>query len=1532
MSTRSAGWYADPVTVGAARYWDGRAWTDLVAWGGATRHDPTPLREVERVERRSDATIVSDYLADAARRGVVSRGVADALRLDVEQRLDGVVVAERTPTAAAAAAVRESLPAPEPVATPPISTPVTLPPPASPTTTVSPAQARPVPVAALPRERGRVAHWWSDAHDAVRGDLALHGLAYFGVLLLFAGVSGLIAFSFGEVAPWVRSLAEVLVPTALFLSAWYLSRRGASVVATSLTVLGGAVTPIVVAASLTDGAPLPPDLSGRTLPIVQGIAVLAVAVVMVAVVRRAPSSPLRFIAGPALWLAAGLAAGAARDPVPAGYDAARPDSLQLAVIMAALTLTVLSCSWRRMPSALAGATRTIALPAAGIVYVVELIVAGNEGWPLASTLVVGGAVLFLLEFLADRFSAYITSSLQFVVVAVGAARLAATTEPAWVAVGAALALLALAEYAGWRRPAPPVETAGLVLAGTASLLTLTESAAAAVAFGVLTLWGTWRHARPAAWFPVDDEFGVVAAVAAAVTTAALWDLGETEPALVLTAAAVLLIAVAGRVWRPIAADPLWRWFTPAAALAVAALSAGFPWGDAPVEVASAGAMVTIAMALTNLPIAVRAWSASGLLLWSLANLGEALDLARSTQAVALASIGLALLLGALVVARPVCVHLATIGHVAGLAALAVPSWPGWSATFVVAAMTAGFWATTVVDERGQAVHLAALRAALSEASRPSDAEPSDSVTRIGDGEVMPLMSLAGLWVTAMLAVDAAGWIAYDDPWTAAVAAGVGVLGALIVRVVPWRQARRGVLEWSAFLLAASAAVMVAFGVGVDRDHWAPIVGIALALAVVFVTAPPRPLAFVWSGWAGVGALSVFLADRFGLGRDWTDTTLAAWGAAALLGGLAVHRTRHGPIPLGSFVRDRLLLPPVVLGAGAFVAGGISGLVDGSSDVVGWTAAGMSLVVLATAVLLPLGALVAAAEVLATAAYVLLAPWDPLERTWTFAPWALLLLGAALATRRSGEWSAARWDLPSFFVAHGVGAFALVAAFDSRELAVTYTLFSGLSVAVAAVLRRWPWAAAGAVLALVGGIDAGSGWFALVLLVEGVALTVVGLLHSRGARWVLLGLGATALVGAWFDLAEWQRWSAETVYYTTMPVAAVVALVAAASVRGVGRVRVPRELAGVWALTGAFVVVGTGVVGVDEVGRRAGGLLFAGSLVVLAVAAGVTALVVGGWMRWTAAGLAAAAWAPAAWAVEVSETAATLIGTTIGLAGLAVALATHGFRPGSVWIRPGAFYATATQLGAAGASISALPDTELLIVALLAAGIGLLALGLLIDRPELYVLSPAPALGAWLLYARDALSADANWFTVPIGFTVLVMVGIVRWIRRGRGGDPVGYDVVAVEFVGMSFLVGSALARTLGGHLWNGVLAIGIGVLVAAWGAVTQVRRRAVFGAVIVVLATVLLIGVPLSGAVTWRGPILWLTLSVIGITAIVVASALERGHHHVRRVARHIDEMTAGWELIRFRPRADGDVGAPEAAVAGEGEEQHERPVHTGVR
>ena len=443
------------------------------------------------------------------------------------------------------------------------------------------------------------------------------------------------------------------------------------------------------------------------------------------------------------------------------------------------------------------------------------------------------------------------------------------------------------------------------------------------------------------------------------------------------------------------------------------------------------------------------------------------------------------------------------------------------------------------------------------------------------------------------------------------------------------------------------------------------------------------------------------------------------------------------------------------------------------------------------------------------------------------------------------------------------------------------------------------------------MDAGSGWLALVLAIEGVVLTGVGLRRTAIERWLLVGAGAGALVGAWFDAVLWLDWSVGTVVHVTVPVAAAVAFTAAVGFR---LHLVPATLAVVWSATGALVSVGSMIGGADEVPRLAGGLTFTASVLLLAATAGALVPLIGAVMRWVAAGSAAAAWLPAAWAVEPSEWVATAVGTCAALGALVSVLALHGMRPKDPWVAPGSMYAVTTQALAALAALATLPDNTLMVVVLLAVSGELIALGVIHARPELFVVAPAVACGAWVLGARDTLAGQPNWFTIPIGFTLLVMVGLVRWIRRGRGAAVTGFDVIALEFVGMSVMVAPPIAEVLAGSLWNALVAVVIGIALANWGALTRVRRRAAFGAVTVVLATVLVIGVPLSEAVTWRGPALWMALSLLGIAAIIVASTLERGRDAVRQASRRLDEMTAGWERI---PRTHGRPhGRPPARYA----------------
>ena len=1508
-SARSAGWYADPVTVGAARYWDGRGWTSLVTWGATSLTDPTPLEEVERRAVLRESAAVSEYLDDAIERGVVTRDMAAAVRNDLRQATSKAPAGTAPASTAASTTPWQSPTAPAPDEQGRRATAPTQPQARAPNGGTAPDRdvlSTPERAAVAP---GHVAEWWGQARETIRSDLALHGIAYLGVLLLFAGVTGLIVFSFGGVDPWVRSMTELLVPAALFLSAWYLSSRGAKVVGDALELLGGAVTPIIVAAAFTDGAPVPPDVGGRLLPVVQGLAVALVAGVMAATTRRRPSSPLRFLVGPISWLGAGLAAGALRDPVPTGYETARPDVLQLAVVLAAIALTVLALSFRAAQGTLGSAVQAVALPTAGVVYVLELALAGGEGWPAASTIVTGFAAFVLLEATSSRLSNSVVDTLQFAVIGVAALRLSSVLEPQWIAVGSLITLLALLEYVGHRRCDRLAIWVGLAATSMALLATLSDPITTAIGFGVLAIWGLWRYLVPADWLPVRDHLGAVPAVGTIVATAALWQMIDPGVAVVATSAAVLLLAIAGRMWRRISTDALWAWFVPLAATIVWFASLGYGWGSNSVEVAIAGVMTSVTLALSALPLAARVWASSGALAWALANFAEAFEISRDVQAVALGIGGLALVAGSLAFARPPCIHLAAVGHLVGLLALAIPTWPGWAPTIVSALAAAGWWATALIDDRGEAVHLAALRQVL---------DTGDEATHLLQ-VTTESAGLGALGLTVVVTVSAA--VAADpsiEPGLVMMACAAGVLlGAGVVRAVHWKRARRTVFEWATFAGAVAVAITAIAETGPDSDDWSAIATTAIGLAVTATATAPRPRAFVWAAWAGGAAIVVLLGDRFGLARDSLDSLLAGWGAAVLIGGVGIGRRRHGPLPNARIDSDQGTLPPIVLGSATFAVGGVSALSAGSDAAIGSMAAAMSAVVLAVALLLPLGALAAVAEVLATLAYALLSPWDPLERPATFVPWVGVLLVAAMLTRRTGAAWWTRWDLPSFWVAHAVAAYALILAVSNDSVATTFAPFAAISLGVAVVLRRFEWAIAAAALLLFAGGDAGRGWLALVLVVEGLTLTVTGLSRATAQRWVLLAVGAVALFGAWFDLAVWWDWSAGTIVHVTVPMAAAVAFAAALGLRA--RLA-PVELAAVWTAAGTLVSAGSMILGAHVVARLAGGLTFAGSVLALAATAAAWVPLLGTTMRWVATGLAAAAWLPAAWATEPPTLVATLAGTCVALGVLVALLVLHGLRPTHPWIAPWSLYALGTQALAAIAALSALPASGPMAIVLLALAAELAALSVISARPHLLVIAPAAACGAWVLAARNTLAGEPNWFTVPIGVTLLVMVGLLRWVRRGRDADVTTHEVVILELAAMTVVVASPIGEILAGNLWNAVLAAVLGVLLAGWGALTRVRWRAMFGAATVALTIVLVIGVPLSTAVTWHGPALWLALSVLGIAAIVVASALERGRTAVRQVGRRLDVMTEGWERIpplQLPDAGDRPTGANQDAPRG---------------
>lgn len=236
-------------------------------------------------------------------------------------------------------------------------------------------------------------------------------------------------------------------------------------------------------------------------------------------------------------------------------------------------------------------------------------------------------------------------------------------------------------------------------------------------------------------------------------------------------------------------------------------------------------------------------------------------------------------------------------------------------------------------------------------------------------------------------------------------------------------------------------------------------------------------------------------------------------------------------------------------------------------------------------------------------------------------------------------------------------------------------------------------------------------------------------------------------------------------------------------------------------------------------------------------------------------------------------------------------------PRSPWLRPLAAIGVVT----AGASIplaaSAWPRRGLLVGSLLAAGVEVAAAGLTLRRPRLVYGSPVLLCTAWLVFASEALSGNPEWFTVPVGLTLLTLVELGRWSRRTLGLGTVTADLLVLELLGIGFLVGSALTQILTESPAYGLLAVALSGVVAAWGGYTTVRRRAMGGAGLALLAVVLMLAAPVAQQVhQFHGAALWITVAAVGTVLILVATFLEQGRARVGIAVRRLAELMEGWE------------------------------------
>jgi hypothetical protein len=547
----------------------------------------------------------------------------------------------------------------------------------------------------------------------------------------------------------------------------------------------------------------------------------------------------------------------------------------------------------------------------------------------------------------------------------------------------------------------------------------------------------------------------------------------------------------------------------------------------------------------------------------------------------------------------------------------------------------------------------------------------------------------------------------------------------------------------------------------------------------------------------------------------------------------------------------------------------------------WLTVATAVVVLATGVLTRVGSLAGAAVALGWLGTVRLAVDGIDAHPWIAVGVTAALLVVAEAAHRTvpdrARWS--RWDVPLLASAAPVAATALGAAADGDAFSWTYFTVGLMCSAVAARLHRTavvavPLGVIGTALMFTGTANAGTGWVALLLLGYAVASTVTATVVTGPWKPVLQVGGAVLALASWLTALAWLAWPDQRSFDVTVAGSAAVALLPAG-------VSVSRRLrpSWVWAWggTATFVTAASAAImvarGQDAVGDLAPTWYAVAGLAVVTVAATIAAEpLAAAWLRDLAVGLGLGTILACFEVTESSPTVRVAALASVSVVLGFVELTAVGSAAHPVWRRAVLELGMAAAALAVAFSVAVLPDRGLLVVSLAVAAVQAASSGVALRSVALQSGAPVLACASWLVFASDALGANPQWFTVPIGLSLIAVVALWRRDRRIRSAPAASPEIVAVELVGIAFLVGS-------------------------WGLVTQVRRRLVAGVLVAAVGAVLLVMVPLVRLLpAWQGAWLWILVVVLGLLALGAASLLESGREMVRSTHRRFVDATRDWE------------------------------------
>lgn len=1333
----------------------------------------------------------------------------------------------------------------------------------------------------------------------VASDVAVHGLAYLGVLLLFAGSFGFMVFSFGSVRVGVRPLAEISMPTVLLGSAWFLRRRGAPFVATALGLLGGLLLPITMLASFVDGVPFPPELHGTALAVTSALVAVALSGAYAAYAVRHPDASLRYLVAPMIWVAL-WAVGLVVAPATTSVDLRRWSAGQLALVAVGVALTTGVARFRPR-GRFSAETQTAGIFGAIVSYPVTLLFAGTEGWPTVPVVAAGVATIVVVELLNDRIGGRdVVAVIQTVLMLVTASALIRDAGVPWTGAAVVVASVGLLEWQRWRSAdvsglwsAAAGLAVGLMLASTGldrfgraipDAGAAHEPWAAVAAFGAASLWA---HARRSSFGEVGTQRALSAAAALLPVgiAAGLFDACPDDLALLVVALIVVSLVVVQRATA--SRDDLYAWWIPAVAGATVygtvavAESQAASW-----LLVCAAALGAVALAGARWPPGAAVWTAAAGLVWAGELARRVVGWESTWAGVVLAGAGLLVMVVA--TRRPALAwahHASGVAVVISAAALALAS-DEETARFIAVSAWAATWLVVVVGyEFG--------RAPLIDLAAGRSAHVDDGVVRRRlAGAAVAVLGASIPFVVAGVGREMR-LLDEHRSWTGVAMSLVAVMYGGIARLLVRRRPLAPVAAASAFALAIVGVSIAA------PDPWPTILALSAPIVItVEVGGALRRPVMTWLAWLASAVLAVLLASRAGVTGHNLAVVVTVWGAAVAVGGLLLDDRLRGRRAAGEGVRLSWLVAPVVLGAVA-VPAGLGFLFDAPLRVAAvWSLAAAAFYT-TVAMLLRAGSVTAASYALVTFSVAVLAPGDPYGRPWTFAPWALVLLAISTSLRVSGSdhlspWL--RWDVAPLVVAHGVAFVALARAVDIDAIPATWISFGALSGALSVARRNAAWGLAGAALLIVGAGVAGPGWLALALAVTGVASAMAAARATGAVRTALQLAATTSLVFAWAEFLVWEPWETAVEAWATAVGAAALLVTASAAVRH-------RVVASDWLVPACLLAVSAFTwVGLHHndgtLGARESAWMFAVGLGSSAVSSAIVArpLRVDA-LRDTSAVLTATALGSAGvgWGVDVGPAVAACVGLGVSTMLLALALS-RGPSP-TAWLRPLAVFSGTMTAGAVALALAAWPRTDLLEAALVAIGLEAAAVGVLTHRPEPVGASPVLLCVAWMLFASHTLEGETQWFTVPIGLATLAVVAVLRDVRRSHEMQPATQAIVVMDIVGMAFVVGASLVETLTVSPIRGLFAIGFGAAIAGWGAYTRVRRRAVFGAGTVVLAAALMLAGPLARIVpAIEGPAVWVALVGAGVVVIAVASGLERGKATLNAAVRRAEELTRGWE------------------------------------